>query len=284
MLENHFLIYREQITRFLRWMSCKIHTFLQWPEFNVRLSDFKMADDIQKKQFMLQLNQMRKVSDSYLLEDSGLDVEEQLRLIREETIKGGEIAKLQQLEAARAQGEAMKIQLKHQAEAEIEGQAYRKQLLEDVGKESEREAILKGIDNPFGPDTSFSQFDPMQLAELTLQKLKSLPKDMRDNQLKLLQDDYPQLVSVMNRLAGQKVQMHQENLSMMHQQEQQEQVPHQEIKPASKPKTKGNKVVQESKTLDELKAQPGAEQGTGKAPKPLPEQKPPRGGPGRSTI
>jgi hypothetical protein len=209
MLENHFLIYREQITRFLRWMSQKMHTFLEWPEFSVRLSDFKMADDIQKKQFMAQLAAQRVVSNSYLLEDAGLDYRSELERISEELKSAGELTSSQQIEQAKAAGEAMKVQAKYQAEAEIEGQSYRKKLLEEVGKEEERKQLLDTM-NHSGQIEGMSQFDPMQLAGLALDKLKSMGPEDQQSQLKHLQTQWPQLIGVMNQVAESKMQFQQQ--------------------------------------------------------------------------
>lgn len=284
MLENHFLIYREQMTRFLKWISCKIYTFLQWPKFTVRLSDFKMADDIQKKQFIMALAQQGIVSWDFILEDSGLDFIEEQKKKKDEIRRMGETAKLQQIESADAQGEAMKIQMKYQAEAEVEGQSYKKKLLEDVGKESERKDILQTMENPFGPDTMFAQFDPMQLAAMTLDKLKQMPADSRDNQLKMLQDQYPQLVSVMNRVAQQKIQFNRE-MQMADSQEApglQGNMGQQSI--GQSPQGAANNQPVEQPSLEELASNPMQPSKKPEQAKPMPEQKPPRRGPGKSTI
>jgi hypothetical protein len=206
MLENHFLVYREQITRFLRWISNKLHTFLEWPIFNIKLSDFKMADDIQKKQFMASLAQQRIVSNSYLLEDAGLDYKTELEKIKSELKHAGELTRSQQLEAAEAQGEAMKVQAKFQAEAEIEGQSYRKKLLEEIGKNEERDALLKAIDSPMS-NAQLMQFDPIQLASVSLDKLKGMNPEKRGKQLKIMQTQWPDLIGVMRQVVSRKQQM-----------------------------------------------------------------------------
>lgn len=206
MLENHFLVYREQLSRFLRWVSQKMHVFLKWPEFTVRMSDFKMADDIQKKNLMLQMNQMRKVSDGFILEDAGLNFETEYNKILEEVRKSGELAKMQQMEAARAQGEAMKIQAKSQVEAEIEAQQYRQTLMENIGKEEERRSIMQTMENNQPQNgIQFAQFDPMQLAGMALDKLKGIPPEQRGDVLKQLQSMNPQLLGVMNQVANSRV-------------------------------------------------------------------------------
>lgn len=206
MLENHFLVYREQIARFLKWISCKIHTFMQWPRFTIRLSDFKMADDIQKKQFMASLAAQRVVSNSYLLEDAGLDYQSELDRIRKELKNAGELTSSQQKEAAEAQGEAMKIQAKYQVEAEIESQMYRKKLMEEFMRSEERNNLMRSVNSP-GSDMQMAQFDPTQLASTVLDRLKGMEPEAQSAQLQMMQKDWPELVGVMNEVAGQRSNM-----------------------------------------------------------------------------
>lgn len=208
MLENHFLVYREQISRFLRWVSLKMHSFLRWPKFEVKLSDFKMADDIQKKQFMANLAAQRTVSNSYLLEDAGLDIEAEYKKIVNEIRKSGQLAEMQQVEAAKAQAEAMKIQMKGQVEAEIEAQMHRQTMMERIGQEEERNNLLRSVEDGNNQDkmtTQFKQFDPMALGQMALDKLKEVSPEQRGDLLKQLQAHNPQLLGVMNQIASSKL-------------------------------------------------------------------------------
>ena len=205
MLENHFLVYREQVTRFLGWISKKLHTFLKWPTFKIDLSDFKMADDIQKKQYMLNLAMQRNVSMSYILEDAGLDFEKEYKKIVEEIRKSGDIATMQQLEAAKAQAESMKIQMKGQVEAEIEAQQHKQTMMERIGQEEERNALLNSmqeLENQEQQQNTFRQFDPHQLGMMALDQLKMVSPEQRGDILQQLQQNHPQLLGVMNSIAG----------------------------------------------------------------------------------
>ncbi|MFA6295588.1 MAG: hypothetical protein WC666_04195 [Candidatus Paceibacterota bacterium] len=73
-IENHFLTYREELHDFLNYFAApKIAGFLDFPPAKMKLKKFRMSDDIQAKEALLQLAQLNKISDSYLQEEFGLD-------------------------------------------------------------------------------------------------------------------------------------------------------------------------------------------------------------------
>ena len=119
MLENLFLNYRDMHAHFMRhFLIPNIARFMGWKEISVHMRPFKMADDIQSKQLLISLNQMRKISDKTLLSDFGKDNREELRLIEQETRMNLELQKLQQLYQAQMQGEAQLVQSKYQVKAQ----------------------------------------------------------------------------------------------------------------------------------------------------------------------
>ena len=73
-IENHFLTYREELHDFLNYFAApKIAAFLDFPPAKMKLKKFRMSDDIQAKEALLQLAQLNKIADSYLQEEFGLD-------------------------------------------------------------------------------------------------------------------------------------------------------------------------------------------------------------------
>lgn len=118
MLENQFLRYLSSLLRFLRsFLIPKIAAHLEWPTVGVRFKPFKMADDLQRKAFIGQLNGAAKVSDTTLLQDCDLNPEEENELMRKETKNRMEAVKDQQIAEAIIQGEVAIIQAKYQAKA-----------------------------------------------------------------------------------------------------------------------------------------------------------------------
>ena len=118
MLENAFISYVGKHRMMARWVMKMIAYFMGWPEVNVRFKPFKMADDIQRKAYLFQLNQAQKVSDTTLLADADLSQEEEDEIMMKETDKRLEATKKQQLAMAQVQGEAQVIMMKMQAKAQ----------------------------------------------------------------------------------------------------------------------------------------------------------------------
>jgi len=120
MLENQFIVYLSRHTRMAKWVMRSVADYLQWPLADIRFKPFKMADDIQRKAFLFQLNQAGKVSDTTLLMDSDLDQEKEDQIMERETVGRMSATKKQQLAQAELQGEQQVIMMKMQAKAQQE--------------------------------------------------------------------------------------------------------------------------------------------------------------------
>lgn len=114
MLENMFLSYRRLMSRFHRWTANHIATFFEWPRISIRMTDFKMADDMQKKQIMMSLNQQYKISDTSLLSEFNMKFPEELKKMKREMNDRMDLQKIQGLANAELQGETMIINAKYQ--------------------------------------------------------------------------------------------------------------------------------------------------------------------------
>ncbi len=120
MLENQFIIYLSRHARQAKWVMRSVADYLEWPMANIRFKPFKMADDIQRKAFLFQLNQAGKVSDTTLLLDSDLDQEQEDQIMERETAARMAATKKQQLAQAELQGEQQVIMMKITAKAQQE--------------------------------------------------------------------------------------------------------------------------------------------------------------------
>lgn len=119
-LANDLRYSQTQLLRLTRWIKDKVRVFMRWPDIgNIRFTDFKMADDIQRVQQFIALNTQKKVSDRTLLTEMGLDYEEEMKRIAKETQSQDDlniqIAKGQ----ARAQGEASLIAYEYQRKLQM---------------------------------------------------------------------------------------------------------------------------------------------------------------------
>lgn len=118
MLENQFMRYLSSLLRLIKtFIIRKVSAHLEWPEIGIRFKPFKMADDLQRKAYLAQLNQGGKVSDTTILQDADLNPEEENDLMRKETKSRMEAVKDQQIAEATIQGEVGVISAKFQAKA-----------------------------------------------------------------------------------------------------------------------------------------------------------------------
>lgn len=122
MLENQFIIYLSRHARMAKWVMRSVADYLEWPMANIRFKPFKMADDIQRKAFLFQLNKANKVSDTTLLQDSDLDQEKEDGIMERETVGRMSATRKQQLAQAELQGEQQAIMMKAQVKAQQEAQ------------------------------------------------------------------------------------------------------------------------------------------------------------------
>jgi hypothetical protein len=118
MLENAFLGYIIRHKQLANWVMRQIAHYMEWPEAHIRFKPFKMADDIQRKAYLFQLNTAGKVSDRTLLADADLDQEEEDEAMLNETAMRIKATEKQQLALAEMQGKQQVIMMKHQAKAQ----------------------------------------------------------------------------------------------------------------------------------------------------------------------
>lgn len=117
-LENHFLLYRRLLLQFVNWSKTRIRLYLNLPDIDIRFTEFKMADDVQRKQLVIQLNAANKISDHTMLTELGFDYDEEQKTIERETESRNKISVLQMKSQTESQGEAQLIQAKYQARAQ----------------------------------------------------------------------------------------------------------------------------------------------------------------------
>ena len=117
-LENHFLRYRRLLLRFVNWVKNKLQLFLGMPDCDIGFTEFKMADDIQRKQIVIQLNAANKISDHTMLTELGFDYDDEINMIEKESEQRNRIQAMTQKAQTEAQGEAQILQAKYQARAQ----------------------------------------------------------------------------------------------------------------------------------------------------------------------
>lgn len=157
-LENHFLTYRDLLQHFVNWVKNRIRIYLKLPDVDVSFTEFKMADDVQRKQLVIQLNAANKISDHTMLTELGFDYDEEMKSIRSETEERNQINAMMMLAQTEAQGLASITQAKYQAKAE-EANLKARQASEVLTEQDQQQmAMQQGLD----PNTG----QPMQGAPM----------------------------------------------------------------------------------------------------------------------
>ena len=123
MLENAFIAYISRQKQMANWIMKTVANYMEWPEASIRFKPFKMADDIQRMAFNLQLNQAQKLSDTTLLSGADYNQEDEDAIMMQETSKRLQSTRKQQIAMAEVQGEAQSIMMKYQARAQAAAQA-----------------------------------------------------------------------------------------------------------------------------------------------------------------
>lgn len=84
MMENAMITYRDLLEEFSQWVVDGIGAYLGLAKATVKMKEFKMADDMAKKQIMQILNQNGKLSDSTFFNELDLDSEQEMENILKE--------------------------------------------------------------------------------------------------------------------------------------------------------------------------------------------------------
>lgn len=114
-LENHFLDVKSQRKQMIvDFLLPNIGAFLDWNPVTCHYKRFKMADDLQRSAFYMQLNQGGKLSDKSLLEDTDWDADRERNRIEEERKLIQEGQRRQAIANANIQGEAQLVMAKYQ--------------------------------------------------------------------------------------------------------------------------------------------------------------------------
>lgn len=98
MLENQLESSVFQLTQLLTWVTDKMGRFLNWEKCKVKLGDFRMIDDVQQKQMIMQMFQMGMVSKTTMAETHGISISEEREKIKQENLMDARFQKDLELE------------------------------------------------------------------------------------------------------------------------------------------------------------------------------------------
>lgn len=146
LLSNLWNSYRDQLNEFLNgFFIPTIADQFSIKEVETHFTDLRMADDVQKKQVLLALNQQNKLSTATLLSEFSLDAEKEMKKIKEELTTQGEILGTQMVEQEKAKSEALIQNIRGQIKARL----MEESIAQDVADETNMKVILENPDRPF---------------------------------------------------------------------------------------------------------------------------------------
>ena len=135
MLENMFLGYLSDQLSLLRWVIDRTASYLNWAKVGARFKPFKMADDLQRKAYLFQLNQAGKMSDESLLADADYDSAKEDKIMELEASRRVAAMKKQRLLQAEMEGEAMLVTAKWQNKAQAKAMVEQAAIQTEAAKE-----------------------------------------------------------------------------------------------------------------------------------------------------
>lgn len=173
-VENTFLNHRNDMIEFIDWIKEKVAAYFDMPIIDIKMSDFKMADDLQKKEMMMRNasedSSTSLISRTTMQKELGLDPEKEYNL-KEQELKRMIELKVRSAEGeAEASGSAMVMNAMFAADAELaqrskseqnnrEYQASREQMMQE-----EKMMNAEGAEADTAQVAQSKGFDPGQIS------------------------------------------------------------------------------------------------------------------------
>jgi hypothetical protein len=171
-LENMLLGYNTQRKELIiDFVIKKIARFMKWPTIGAKFEKFKMADDLQRAMFYLQLNQAQKVSDRRLLEELQEDFDLENERMGEELKRQLQTNRKMQIATADIQGEAQLKQSRYQAKSQV--------LMQKAQQQAQEEAQQKQMEQQQAQQAQQPPQDPSQDPQLHLQQLQTAKEEAK---------------------------------------------------------------------------------------------------------
>jgi hypothetical protein len=127
-LENEFLGNRQDMLRLVEFVRDRVCAFLDLPRMTLKFKPFKMADDIQRASFDMNLANAGMISRRSFLESRDFNFDTEQELIHEEGKKLNRSQREGMIANAESQGEAMLIQTRYQIQSqELQMEAQQQQ-------------------------------------------------------------------------------------------------------------------------------------------------------------
>lgn len=174
-VENTFINHRNDMHSYLEFIIDGVHRHLGMPRINVKMSDFKMADDLEKKKLMIDAargpSSNTFVSRKTAIKELGFDPDEEFTNKIEELKEIIELSVREAEGAAEAQGVGSVINAGYQADSEIESRDRLEMHERESQARRDEEFTAQSEENSIGVEeeiTALSQKKGRRVDEISL--------------------------------------------------------------------------------------------------------------------
>jgi len=147
-LENEFLGNRQDMLRCVEFVRDRVAHFLNLPQIELKFKPFKMADDIQRASFDMNLANAGMISRRTFLQSRDFNFDNEQELMSKENEMMGRSQREQQIRQTESQGEAMLIQTRYQIESQNMQQENQAQMQQQYGPPPGEEGQQQGQGQP----------------------------------------------------------------------------------------------------------------------------------------
>jgi len=164
MLENDLFSWRNQLLAFTNnFIIPKVHRLMKKPRPKVGMTPFRMADDIQMKSLMVQLEAQKKISKRKLFEILELDTQQEHTSIVKETGEESDVKIAMAKADARAES-AMRLESMHADTAQIQAMVDQQKISRDALKRAGMPLIHPVTGAPLSADAAGLPPEAQQMA------------------------------------------------------------------------------------------------------------------------
>jgi hypothetical protein len=169
-LENQFISYRSRVQRFIDWLIHQVSSHKGIEKVKVRMIDFKAADDVSRRNILVNLANANKLSRKTLYAELNMNYDEEQEAIKEEAISD-----------AKNQSEVMKMQAQTQADITVAQQLANME-------------ISKIIEQQTTPEPEMVEKTVKLLAVLSPESIQKIMSDMQRKNEAMYQAIYARLL------------------------------------------------------------------------------------------
>jgi hypothetical protein len=194
-IENMFMAYREMLIDMINYfMLPKIETFLKFAPIKLKFKKLKMSDDPQAKELLILLANAGKISDTMLLEEFGIDVDQNRIALKSDTKFNNELLISKGEAQTEMAARGLVIEAKWKARAEL-AYAEEKQRIQE-----------RMFEKQLNEENGLTGQDPSEIIMRIAQKLSQMDEKEQKQELETLRLKRPVTFGfVMQRLeAGKK--------------------------------------------------------------------------------